>query len=64
MTIAENCFIIIGGNYDLDDGVYVNCINLKNNEKFFMSKHFQDKCKNSRGYFHVENPGKLCNFSL
>jgi hypothetical protein len=57
MTRAEKCFIIFGGNYDLDDGVYVNCINIKNNEKFFISKHFQDKCKSSKGYFHVENPG-------
>ena len=58
LTRAEKCFIILGGNYELDDGVYVNCVNINSNEKFLISKHFQDKCKSSKGYFHVENPGK------
>ena len=34
------------------------CVNINSNEKFLISKHFQDKCKSSKGYFHVENPGK------
>jgi hypothetical protein len=57
MTRAEKCFIIIGGNYEIDDGANVNCVNINNNEKFLLSNHFQDKSKNSKGYFHVENPG-------
>ena len=27
MTQAQYCFILIGGNYELDDGFYVNCFN-------------------------------------
>ena len=57
MTRAEKCFILIGGNYEIDDGVYVNCVNINNGEKFLISNHFQEKSKSSKGYFHVENPG-------
>ena len=61
MTRAEKCFVIIGGNYEIDDGVYVNCVNINNNDKFIISNHYHDKCKSPKGYFHVENPGRSNN---
>lgn len=58
MTKAQYCFILIGGNYELDDGFYVNCFNPFNGEKYFLSRSFLENSKvTSRGYFHIENPG-------
>ncbi len=55
--MAEDSFLFIGGNSDLDDGAYVNCYNISNNGKYFTSKSFLDKSKHGRGYYHLENPG-------
>ena len=61
MTKVQYCFLLLGGNCDLDDGFYVNCFNPFNGEKFFLSRDFLEKSKFlSKGYFHVENPGKTC----
>jgi hypothetical protein len=61
MLKAEQCFMLIGGNCDLDDGSYVNCFNPYNGEKFFLSKDFLEKTNKysplSNGYFHIENAG-------
>lgn len=60
MTKVQYCFVLIGGNCDLDDGFYVNCFNPFNGEKFFLSRSFLEKSKFlSKGYFHVENPGNF-----
>jgi hypothetical protein len=58
MSKAKYCFLLVGGNCDLDDGYYVNCFNPFNGDKYMMSRGFIEK-KNfmSNGYFHVENPG-------
>lgn len=56
--VPDHCFLIVGGNCDLDDGVYVNCFSPHLGDKFMMSRDFQEKSKPLRnGYFHVENPG-------
>lgn len=58
MNKPEHCFLIIGGNCDLDDGQYINCFNPDTGYKFLISRNFQDKAKClTKGYFHVENPG-------
>ena len=58
MNKPESCFLIIGGNCDLDDGVYVNCFNPNNGKKFLISRNFQKKDQHlNKGYFHIENPG-------
>ncbi|CAF0718298.1 unnamed protein product [Brachionus calyciflorus] len=58
MAKAEQCFLLVGGNCDLDDGTYVNCFNPFNGEKYFLSKSYAEKIAFSdRGYFHIENPG-------
>ncbi len=55
---ADNLFLIVGGNCDLDDGIYVNCFEPHTGAKFIMSKDFQEKSNRLKnGYFHVENPG-------
>ncbi len=55
---ADNLFLIIGGNCDLDDGIYVNCFEPHTGAKFIMSRDFQEKSNRLKnGYFHVENPG-------
>lgn len=58
MSKAKYCFLLIGGNCDLDDGYYVNCFNPFNGDKYIISRSFVEK-KNflSKGYFHIENPG-------
>lgn len=58
MTKAEHCFIILGGNYEIEDYEnYVNCCNPETLEKCHISRNFQDRLRNSKGYFHIENPG-------
>lgn len=59
MLKAEQCFLLIGGNCELDDGSYVNCFNPFNGDKYFLSKDFLDNSKTgaNRGFFHIENPG-------
>lgn len=58
MNKPDYCFLLLGGNCDLDDGFYVNCFNPDNGKKFMISKNFQEKLKFvSKGYFHIENPG-------
>lgn len=59
MVTADECFIIIGGNRDLDDvdSNYTNCINPKTLEKSFISINHSDKSKNTRYLSHIENPG-------
>jgi hypothetical protein len=58
MVRAEQCFILIGGNCDNDEGCYVNCFNPFNGDKYFLSKNFLEKSKfMTKGYFHIENPG-------
>ena len=56
MLRSEKCFLLIGGNCELDDGSYVNCFNPFNGDKYFLSKNFVDKSL-TKGYFHIENPG-------
>lgn len=62
--IAQECFLLIGGNCDLADGTYVNCFNPLNGHKFFLSKSFLDKVSLlNKGYFHIENPGYFLNLN-
>jgi hypothetical protein len=62
MLKAEQCFILIGGNCDNDEGCYVNCFNPFNGDKYFLSKNFLEKSAfQSKGYFHIENPGNILN---
>lgn len=56
MNKPEFCFLVVGGNCEIDDGYYVNCINPYNGKKYLVSRSFQEKSL-ERGYFHVENPG-------
>jgi hypothetical protein len=56
MNKPEYCFLVVGGNCEVDDGYYVNCINPDNGKKYLVSRSFQEKSL-ERGYFHVENPG-------
>ena len=65
MTKVQYCFVLIGGNCDMDDGYYVNCFNPFNGEKFFLSRSFLEKSTfSAKGYFHVENPGNFQNLIL
>lgn len=77
MAKAQQCFLLLGGSAtfmssasksdDCDEGNggaagYVNCVNLFNGEKYFLSTSYLDKPSYiSKGFFHVEYPGKIVN---
>jgi hypothetical protein len=58
MTKPDYVFLLIGGNCDLEDGFYVNCVNPHTGDKYFVSRSFLEKSKSiKKGFFHLENPG-------
>lgn len=58
MTKPDYVFLLLGGNCDLEDGFYVNCVNPHTGDKYFVSRNFLEKSKSiKKGFFHLENPG-------
>ena len=51
MTKPDYVFLLIGGNCDLEDGFYVNCVNPHTGDKYFVSRSFLEKSKSIKKGF-------------
>ena len=59
MLKADHCFLLLGGNLETN-GQHVDCFNPYSGEKYVISSNFRSKSKySSKGFFHIENPGKI-----